>query len=548
MSKPVLRLFHLLLIASLLGCFPFSPLQAAPAGSNEVAFILFPSVIEARSSAGKPGMNLLLETQDLHSYGTDLILPAKTNLLAVFNHDFAVDLESLWKETAQGFQLSLFKGGTNSPEPLPGFTLCAEMADAKSAEQWVTKKTSAWKTEGRAVLQSNVEGKPYFAIEKNRLIANGQTNLIRPYFLTGPLFFCASCSNQFLLSTSENALRASILANTNLASIAPKDAQGKTAYLSFLPGETEKLFFGPTEKLTNGNSIVDSDMVLGSFMTDVARTTLAYTSGAGADDLRFFFQTATPARPFMRILRFDTNSAVPPDFVKEDAVSFHRYRINMPDFFQNFEKQLGGFARLIVETVGKDKDPNFDTRTNIFQLTGNDIVYYEVPTVISNTPSSSGMLFIASSNPELLGSNVQTFVTSLLPGNLSSFSRTNIAGVAYSTFSLPPMPMWGLNTTTQTVACTVYSNYLVFASETSVLEKFLSPARTNLLPLAQSEGWKKAQAVLGQTDSALGFARKPILSTTTNQPPLLNEKKEVLLFFSAATGTNGLDLHYVVPR
>ena len=85
-----------------------------------------------------------------------------------------------------------------------------------------------------------------------------------------------------------------------------------------------------------------------------------------------------------KILGIQTKDANPPPFVPADTVKFNRWRVDGQKAWSALETtlvaispQMGGVIKLIMETAGKDKDPDFDLRKGLVANLGDDFILFQ---------------------------------------------------------------------------------------------------------------------------------------------------------------------------
>ena len=184
-----------------------------------------------------------------------------------------------------------------------------------------------------------------------------------------------------------------------------------------------------------------------------------------------------------RVFAFPQKEASPPPFVPADATKFNRWRLDMPQAWGSLEKTLtevhpvlAGTVKLVMDSAGKDKDPNFDLRKNLIDNLGDDIINYSKgprnPTIADlNSPPS--ITLIGSPRPEPLAAALKALATPLLPPQ-SKMKEREFLGRKVYTVNLPPQrgPK-GVAKADRSISFAATGAYVAISTDTAMLEEFL---------------------------------------------------------------------------
>jgi len=223
------------------------------------------------------------------------------------------------------------------------------------------------------------------------------------------------------------------------------------------------------------------------------------------------FQAAIPEsqrQGLFKIFNLDKTDASPPPFVPQDSVKFQRIRINLSQAWNNLESlattispQAAGAFKLIFESAGKDKDPNFDLRRELFGNLGNDLITYEknprgTSLVELQTPPT--LILIGSPNSDKLLNAIKVLTATL--GNSGQGKDREVAGKKIYTLPTPGQQgKGGMNLTAS-------GGYLAISADISLLEEFLRSAENKPRSLSQTTGMPEAaQEVGGMNLGMFGF-------------------------------------------
>jgi len=218
-------------------------------------------------------------------------------------------------------------------------------------------------------------------------------------------------------------------------------------------------------------------------------------------------------RGVFKVLSFDAKDAGPVPFVPADAVKFTRWRLDLPKAFATLENtlveispQMSGFIKLIMDTAGKDKDPNFDLRKNLIGNLGDDIISFEKAPrkqTLADLQSPPSIVLIGSPRAEQLASAVTALGFLAQPGK--SKEREFLGRKVYS-IGLPPRPAPGGRPVEQTLHYAASGGYVALSTDVAMLEEYLRASGSDVKPLRDTPGLADAaQKVGGMGTGLFGF-------------------------------------------
>ncbi len=193
-----------------------------------------------------------------------------------------------------------------------------------------------------------------------------------------------------------------------------------------------------------------------------------------------------------KILSFSAKEAAPPTSVPADAVKFSRFRFDLGQAWASLEKLItemspaaAGTFKLIIDSAGKDKDPNFSLRTSVLENLGDDVVTYQksarTPTLADlNSPPS--LTLIASPRPEQFTAGLKALASTILP-QASRMKEREFLGRKVYTLNLPQggrRERGAPPTPDRTLSFTASGTYVAIATDASILEEYLrgNPEKT----------------------------------------------------------------------
>lgn len=234
----------------------------------------------------------------------------------------------------------------------------------------------------------------------------------------------------------------------------------------------------------------------------------------------------------VKLFSFEAKDASPPAFVPQDVLDYTRTRIDMLKGFETLEAavvklfpQSASFIKLIMDTTGKEKDPNFDLRKNLIGNLGDDYVSY------SKTPADKTLLATAPSihligarNAEQLMSALKT-LTAFMPPQAGKREREFLGRQVFS------LTMPG---TKQSLSFVNSGGYLAIANDDTILEEFLRSSEQKAKPLAALPGLAEdAQKVSGMGTGSFSYSN--LKEATRLQFEVMKKESGTLANFLAAS-------------
>jgi len=216
----------------------------------------------------------------------------------------------------------------------------------------------------------------------------------------------------------------------------------------------------------------------------------------------------------IKILAFEAKDASPPPFVPADAIKFSRVRLDLPKAWGMLENalveavpQMAGFIKMLVDNVGKDKDPNFDLRKNLIANLGDDIITYQKAPrkqTLQDLDSPPTLVLLSSPKAEPLAAAFKA-LGSLSQGRSGTVKEREFLGrtVYAMNFSLP-----GMNDRqgSRTLHYAASGGYLALSYDMALLEEYLRNSGTAPKALRETAGLAEAaQKVGGMSAGFFGY-------------------------------------------
>ncbi|MBL9168981.1 MAG: hypothetical protein JNN07_14670 [Verrucomicrobiales bacterium] len=209
----------------------------------------------------------------------------------------------------------------------------------------------------------------------------------------------------------------------------------------------------------------------------------------------------------LKILGFEAKDASPPPFVPQDVLSFSRTRIDWLKGFETLEAtvvklfpQSASFIKLIMETTGKEKDPNFDLRKNLIGNLGDDYISYSkapAEKTLAGLASGPSIHLIGARNADQLMAALKT-LTAFMPAQAGKREREFLGRQVFSL---------NVSGSKQSLSFVSSGGYLVIANEDGILEEYLRSSEQKSKPLSAAPGLTEdAQKVRGTSTGSFGYA------------------------------------------
>jgi hypothetical protein len=252
-----------------------------------------------------------------------------------------------------------------------------------------------------------------------------------------------------------------------------------------------------------------SDKILAASGLKELRT-LAFsvqTSADGAAANLFLSVPEADRRGIFKVINLQAKDASPPTFVPTEAAKFNRWRIDGQKAWAALEKmladispELSGLIQMMVNTVGKDKDPAFDFKKNFIGNVGDDFLSYQ-----KNPPgeglaamnSRPSIFLIGSPRADQLALALKA-ASSLVPSEGGAVKEREFLGRRIYSLSLPPeaRPEGG-KPIERTLSFSASGGYLALTTDTALIEEYLRSGESKSKPLRDAPGLAEAAQKAG---------------------------------------------------
>jgi hypothetical protein len=197
--------------------------------------------------------------------------------------------------------------------------------------------------------------------------------------------------------------------------------------------------------------------------------------------------------------------ADPPAFVSESTLRFQRLRVDLPEAWAALESAVysvlptaRSVVDLMLQSVGKDEDPNYDLRSELFGNLGNDIMLMEQQPLTNSLEELSApptLVLIGSRSPRKVAEALRK-LAALLPPPMNALRQREAPGSTIYSMALPQEADAG-DGGTKWFSFAAGTNYVAMSGDTRLLEGFLRGTEPGTKPLSSIEGLSEAAKVVG---------------------------------------------------
>jgi hypothetical protein len=212
----------------------------------------------------------------------------------------------------------------------------------------------------------------------------------------------------------------------------------------------------------------------------------------------------------IKAFAFEARDANPPPFVPSDAVKFFRWRLDMGKSWNTIEQslveavpQMAGVLKLFLDSAGKDKDPDFDIRKQLFDNLGDDVISYQknprkqTLEELQNPPS---LTLISSPRPEQLAASIKALAALMPTGGVKIKEREFLGRKVYS--MALPQPGGGKGRE-RTLSYAASGGYVAISTDTPTLEEFMRSGEGSGKSLRETPGLADAAQKIGGMGTGL---------------------------------------------
>jgi hypothetical protein len=244
--------------------------------------------------------------------------------------------------------------------------------------------------------------------------------------------------------------------------------------------------------------------------------TLSFTEKESPEGALYQFVAAIPEaerRGLFKIFSFEARESAPPAFVPADAVKFSRTRLDMAKGMDQIEKtlaeaapQMAGLFKMVVDSAGKEKDPNFDLRTQLIANLGDDLISYEKAPrkqTLDALNSPPSLFLVGSPKPQELASAMRA-LSGLLPQQSAKVREREFLGRTIYSVGLPNMQgRRGAPQAERLLHYAASGGYVAISTDPAMLEEYLRSNVGQTKPLSETPGLSEAAQKVGGMNTGL---------------------------------------------
>jgi len=241
--------------------------------------------------------------------------------------------------------------------------------------------------------------------------------------------------------------------------------------------------------------------------------TIAFNLRDSSDGFVINFNLNVPEnnrRGLFKVFAHEARDANPPPFVPADAVKFTRWRLDLQKAWNTLEStlteaipQASSVVKMMMDSAGKDKDPNFDLRKQLIANLGDDIINYQkVPRkqTLADLGSPPSLFLISSPKPDQVASAIKA-LASFMPQQ--KVKEREFLGRTVYGLNLPPSQVPGGKTVERVLHYTGSGGYVAMSTDVATLEEFMRSGESARTALKDTPGLADAAQKVGGMGTGL---------------------------------------------
>ncbi len=218
----------------------------------------------------------------------------------------------------------------------------------------------------------------------------------------------------------------------------------------------------------------------------------------------------------LKILAIAPRDAGVPAFVPADAVKFSRIRLDGKLTWAELQKIIaaiapGGQKSLdavinIANSLGQQKNPGFDIRTDLFGNLNDDIMTWQKPVAgnsLAELASPPVIFLIAVSNPEATINAVKTLAAMSTPQDTEAQPRDFLGRKIHTIALKPTQTSVSRAAQPRSLYASASGGYLVLSTDLPIVEEYLRSADGSAKPLRENTGLANAMQHIGGAGGGL---------------------------------------------
>jgi hypothetical protein len=242
-------------------------------------------------------------------------------------------------------------------------------------------------------------------------------------------------------------------------------------------------------------------------------------------------------RGLFKILAIQAKDSAPPAFVPAEAVKFSRWRLDGVKAWAALETMIGemspeisGLLQMMLGSVGKDKDPNFDFRKNFIGNLGDDLITFQKAprgATLADWESPPSLVLIGSPNADQLLSAMR-MGSSLLPAEPGPLKEREFLGRKIYLLPMPTPIMPGMvQASEHNVNLAASGGYVALSADAAMLEDYLRSSEAKAKALREMPGLTAAADRVGGLSTG-GFRYANTSEATRVMLEVLKQKPDAI--------------------
>lgn len=470
--------------------------------ADTIGVLTVPDCRDARADFGKNGLARMLEDPEMKPFNDHFKQGFEEAIVTPFERETGLKVDELLGLAQGQITLAVTQSGwEGAPGTMPGFLVLVDAGEEKSR------------------LADSIQKLKQKAIDSGQSI---QTETIRNVEFSmlpledgddAPKLFVGQSDSLLVAGTDRQTIEEVLVRQSGGAITTLSENPGFAAnYNTFL---RDSAIFGwvNVEILTgiaqkafealpdNPDNPVSPKQILESLgVMGLKTAAFNYKSSERGDEGMFYLGVPESDRKgLFKLIDFEAKNAAIPAFVPGTAISFSRWRFDgqkawatLESMITEINPQMAGFLQMMLGAFGKDKDPNFDFKTQFIGNLGDDLISYakapkdESWESLTNQPQ---LFLVGSPNADgLLGA--LKLLSSFIADSMGGLNEREVEGRTIYGLNLVPA-------TGQKVEFTASQGYVAIATDAAILDEYLRNSGGGDHPLRETQGLTQAAEVVG---------------------------------------------------
>lgn len=240
----------------------------------------------------------------------------------------------------------------------------------------------------------------------------------------------------------------------------------------------------------------------------------AFTDAPEGGTVKFVLGAPESSRQgLLKLFMPETKDSGPLPYIPADTAKFSRWRIDLQKMFGGIETMVteispaaAGVFKMVLDSAGKDQDPNFDLRKELIGNLGNDVISVQKAprsATLEDINSPPTVYLIGSANPDKLAHSLKVALSSL---GQEAFKEREFLGRKVYSLTLSGAAFGATDGEPKSFHFSSSGGYFASSGDVALLEEFLRSSEFKGKPLSELAGLAEAvQKVGGLSTGMFGF-------------------------------------------